>query len=71
MTSSDKQYNDDEKVSGNDNLNDNNCKSTNKSSCSRQPGKQGSASEPIERTAWKPLVVSSCPTVVHRFEGSG
>ena len=59
---------DDGKVS---NLDDNNCDSTNKSSCSRQPGKHGSASESIERTAWKPLPVSSCPTVVHWFEGSG
>ena len=71
MTSSDKQDDDDEKVSGNDNLDDNNCKSTNKSSCIRQPCKQGSASEPIERTACHPLPVSSCPTVVHWFEGSG
>ena len=44
----DKQEDDDGKVS---NLDDNNCDSTNKSSCSRQPCKHGSASEPIERTA--------------------
>ena len=45
----DKQEDDDEKVS---NFNDNNCDSTNKSSCSRQPCKLGSsASQPIDRTA--------------------
>ena len=43
----------------------------NSSSFLRQPCKQGSASESIERTAWAYLPVSSCPTVVHWFEGSG
>ena len=43
----------------------------NNSSFLRQPSKQGSASESIERTAWPYLPVSSCPTVVHSFEGSG
>ena len=71
MTFSDKQDNDYEKVSGNNNLDDENCDLTNTSSCSRQPCKQGSASESIERTAWEFLPVSSCPTVVHWFEGSG
>ena len=45
MIYSDKQDNDDEKVGGNDNLDDNNCDSTNTSSCSRQPCKQGSSSD--------------------------
>ena len=43
----------------------------NNSSFLRQPSKQGSASEPIERTAWQPLFFSSCPIVVHWFKGSG
>ena len=48
----DKQDDDDRNIVDNDNLDDNNCKSTNTSSRPSQPcNKQGSASEPIERTA--------------------
>ena len=65
----DKQDDDYEKVSGNNNLDDENCDLTNISSCSRQPCKQGSAFESIERTAWRYLPVSSCPTVVHWLSG--
>ena len=56
-------------VSDNDNKDDDNSNSTNKSSCSRQPCRQGSVSESIERTAWVLLFVSSCPTVVHWLSG--
>ena len=51
MTYPDKQDDDDENVVDNDDKDDDNCNSRNKTSCIRQPCKQGSASEPIERTA--------------------
>ena len=41
------------------------------SAYSKWPCKHGSTSEPIERAAWAVLPVSSCPIVVHWFEGSG
>ena len=71
MTSSDKQEDDDEKVSGKANVDDDNCDPTNTSSFFRQPCKQGSASGPIEMTAGESLPVSSCPTVIQLFKGSG
>ena len=51
MTYPDKQDDDDENVVDNDDKDDINCNSRNKLSCIRQPCKQGSASELIERTA--------------------
>ena len=35
------------------------------------PDKQGSCWAPIDRTACQPLPISRCPTVTHRFHGSG
>ena len=46
-----KQEDDDENYVDNDNKDDDNCDPRNKTSCFRQPCKQGSSSEPIERTA--------------------
>ena len=46
-----KQEDDDENYVDNDNKDDDNCDPRNKTSCFRQPCKQGSASESIERTA--------------------